>query len=93
MCVQLFKLDLKADVEKIPDITFQRLRKWLSEKLQSLWRKQSSSSNNSDIIKRHWETPYFEKRYSLEFRILRNEVHCAFIENEGKTNEENDGRI
>lgn len=92
MCVQLVKLDLKADVEKIPDITFQRLRKWLSEKLQSLWRKQSSSSNNSDIIKRHWETLFFLKN-SLDFRILRNEVHCALIENEGKTNEENDGRI
>ncbi len=53
-CVcHLLNLDSKADVDNIKDPLFNELRTAVEEKLQSLWNKQSSSSNNSYIIRRH----------------------------------------
>ena len=46
----LLNLVCKADVLKIKDARFQKLRGSVESKLQSLWNKQSSSSKNSDII-------------------------------------------
>ena len=53
-CVcHLLNLISKADVDKIQHLLFKELRTNVEAKLQSLWNKQSSSSNNSDIIRRH----------------------------------------
>jgi hypothetical protein len=61
----------KADVEKIIDEAFNSLRMNVEDKLDILWNKQTSSSNNSDTIKRHlgqlfvlkndtrWNTRYY----------------------------------
>lgn len=43
----------KVDDEKITDKSFNDLRENVEDKLDLLWNKQSSSSNNSDTIKRH----------------------------------------
>ncbi|KAI9553820.1 hypothetical protein GHT06_019089 [Daphnia sinensis] len=59
----LLNLVSKADVEKI-DTAFQELRKSTEEKLQKLWNKQSSSSNNSDTI----------RLYLGQLFILKNET-------------------
>lgn len=67
----LLNLVSKADVDKITDLLFNELRTNVEAKLQSLWNKQSSSSNHSDTIRRHlgqlfilknetrWNTSYF----------------------------------
>lgn len=53
-CVcHLLNLVSKADVEKIIDEAFNSLRMNVEDKLDILWNKQTSSSNNSDTIKRH----------------------------------------
>jgi len=43
----------KADVDKISNRQFKAISTQTERKLQRLWNKQSSSSNNSDIIQRH----------------------------------------
>lgn len=67
----LLNLVSKVDVEKITDGSFNDLRMNVEDKLDILWNKQSSSSNNSDTIKRHlgqlfvlkndtrWNTRYY----------------------------------
>jgi hypothetical protein len=67
----LLNLVSKADVEKIIDEAFNSLRMNVEDKLDILWNKQTSSSNNSDTIKRHlgqlfvlkndtrWNTRYY----------------------------------
>lgn len=49
----LLNLVSKADVDKISNRQFKAISIQTERKLQRLWNKQSSSSNNSDIIKRH----------------------------------------
>lgn len=49
----LLNLICKADVENIADRCFNDLRENVEDKLDLLWNKQSSSSNNSDTIIRH----------------------------------------
>jgi hypothetical protein len=49
----LLNLVSKVDVEKITDKSFNDLRENVEDKLDLLWNKQSSSSKNSDTIKRH----------------------------------------
>ena len=57
----LINLVCKVDVEKIKDKKFKNLKRSVDGKLQAIWNKQTSSSNNSDIILEHLEKLFIVK--------------------------------
>ena len=70
----LLNLVCKADVLKIQDAIFQKLRGSVKSKLQSLWNKQSYSSTNSDIILKEFGK-FFIMRNDTRWNSLWNAFH------------------
>lgn len=82
----LLNLVSKVDVEKITDKSFNDLRENVEDKLDLLWNKQSSSSKNSDTIKRHlgqlfilkndtrWNTRFFATECVVKLIRLKDKA-------------------